>query len=287
LLMAVAGFNFARFQVPSVVKTDRINAILKAIVRIAIPTMLVMAILVVFRHRYYGAWNILLMNDIAGPITFGERWLYWFIEALIQILLVLAIVFSIPAFRRLQRLHPYAVSIGVLAATLAVRYGTELISHPALSTGARALQQYHVPQMVAWLFAIGWVAHYSTTPRRKLVLTAIVLATTPGFAPEIIRTEVMIAALVGLVWIPSLPIPWPLNRLVGVVASASMYIYLTHWDVLLLLGQHGAHVGSRGLITAVALAFGIAVWMVATRFTNWIENAFRHRRSTGTVLLSR
>jgi hypothetical protein len=69
--------------------------------------------------------------------------------------------------------------------------------------------------------------------------------------------------------------------------SARRCTSTSHWDVLLVLGRHGAHVGSRGLITAVALAFGILVWMVATRFTNWLENAVCHRRSTRTVLLSR
>src|SRR5207342_1520083 len=138
----------------------------------------------------FGLLNVFLINDIAGPVVWGERWMYWFIESLIQILVVLAIAFCIPIVRLRQRDHAYPLALVLLAGTLVLRYANTIHWHDSTRLGAAEAQHYNTPQLVAWLFAIGWVAYLSTDVRRKLLLTAIAVATLPSFGAGIYHTEV-------------------------------------------------------------------------------------------------
>jgi hypothetical protein len=61
---------------------------------------------------------------------------------------------------------------------------------------------------------------------------AVLLLTVPGlFQDQPLRTTIVIAGLVLLIWVPALPSLGPLNALAGVLASNSLYIYLTHYQV--------------------------------------------------------
>jgi hypothetical protein len=126
---------------------------------------------------------------------------------------------------------------------------------------------------VAWLIALGWLVARSTTTPRRLVASAIVLATVPGFFGDPLREAVVIAGLGLLVWVTSLPVPAMLAGALGTVASASMFVYLTHWQVYPPIEEV-----SPPLAIAASFAVGIAAWWVWTRATAGLS-ARRPRRS--------
>jgi hypothetical protein len=84
---------------------------------------------------------------------------------------------------------------------------------------------------VFWLFALGWAAAKATGVRSRLLVTVAVAATLPGFFGNPAREAVVIVGLVLLIWVPRLPSFGALNLVAKVLAGASLYIYLTHWQV--------------------------------------------------------
>src|SRR5262249_54692587 len=90
ILLAVAGFNYARFQLPRLRIGDarrRITAALTPIARIGAATMAWVAVQMIL-FGGYGVSTLLLVNDYAGgPRHVEGRWRFWFFEAIVQIML--------------------------------------------------------------------------------------------------------------------------------------------------------------------------------------------------------
>jgi hypothetical protein len=161
---------------------------------------------------------------------------------------VMLAALAVPAVDRVERRLPFALPMALVAVGLVTRY--QLLTEDRLPT----------PLTAFWLFAIGWAAATATTGWQRLLVSAVVVATVPGFHGDLAREAVMVAGLLLLVWLPGLPSVAVVNRVAGVLAGASLYIYLTHWQVYPRLAEHSA------LLAALAsLAVGIAYAAVATR----------------------
>ena len=71
--------------------------------------------------------------------------------------------------------------------------------------------------------------------------------------------EATIAAGIGLLlWSPTLPVPRLLVPVLGVLASSSLYIYLTHFQVYQATAYPLVNL-------ALSLGLGVATWVVVTR----------------------
>jgi acyl-CoA synthetase (AMP-forming)/AMP-acid ligase II len=239
LLLAAAGFNLARFHLTDSPRWERVRGILRVVRRIAVVSVAWIALLYLVTDDY-ALRHVFLLNYLIGPTGVHNH--YWFIEALVYITLGLCALLAIPAVDRLERRHPFALPMGVAALGLVTRY--DLV--PGL--------EWRTPAQVFWLVALGWAAARATAVWQRLVVTAAVVVTVPGFFNSPPREAVVVVGLLLLVWLPTLPVPRPLNRLAGVLAGASLYIYLTHWQVFPLLDQI-----SGLLATLASLAAGIAL----------------------------
>lgn len=268
LLLILAGWSFARFCLPSGAKegaptTSR--AILRSAVRIAIPSMLWLAWRMLVTTDVSLA-NVFLVHNYFGTTTaFG----YWFIEVMVQTLLLLAVLFAIPAVRRAERRQPFLTPLVVFAVSLTGRLFIGDIAHWfewAMTTHA-----------MAWFFALGWLAFRARTRPQQLIVVAAALLTIPGFFENSIREGIPLAGLLLVLFLPRLRLPRVLVPLIGLVASASLYIYLTHFAVLdALVGR------APGLVVTLAgVGLGIAVWFAAERAMAltgrvWRGRAARH-----------
>ncbi|WP_281902618.1 AMP-binding protein [Phytohabitans aurantiacus] len=243
LLLGVAGFNFARFHLTGAGRGERLRHIGASIRRIAVPSVAWIAAVMLVSGQY-GLPSLFLLGGVFGPSPGWSGWHFWFVEALVYILAVAAALLAVPALDRLERRYPYGFPIGVLLIGLLTRYDV---------FGLR--EHYHVPSAVRvfWLFAIGWAAAKATTGWQRAVVTLAAVVTVPGYFDDPAREAVVLAGLVLLIWVPSLPSAGVVNRVAGVLAAGSLYIYLTHWQVYPRLDHHNA------LLAVVAsLAVGLA-----------------------------
>jgi acyl-CoA synthetase (AMP-forming)/AMP-acid ligase II len=238
VLLAVAGWNFARFQLP--VAGRRLAT---AIARVAVPTSTWIALVAVLFGGAYSLTNVLLVHTLVGEAVWSERWRFWFVEALVVALAAAGVGLAIPAVRRLERRRPFELAGGVLAATLALR---------AVAASDATVRR---PQEVVWCFALGWAAQRAGSTWQKAIVSVVVLAAVPGFFGQPLREAVVVAGLLLLVWVRTLPVVRPVHRVAGALAAASLTIYLTHWSVY---PEVRAATASPALATVAALALGLA-----------------------------
>jgi hypothetical protein len=114
--------------------------------------------------------------------------------------------------------------------------------------------------VVLWLFALGWAAAVSRPAWQRLVVSAVLVVTVNGFWPaQPLREVIVTAGILLLAWVPSLRAPRIVSRLAGVLASASLYIYLTHWQVYPAL--RGVN---QWLAVGASIGVGLAYWQLVT-----------------------
>jgi hypothetical protein len=242
VLLAIAGYNYARFALPGTRSSTDGRRRLAAILRIAVPSVLWL-LAQFLTIEGFSLPKLLLLNGYLGT----GLWEYWYVEVIVQTLVLFAFVFSIPAARALERRRPFAFPAVLLVAALAVRFdlfGTGLGREPMYRTDT-----------VLWLFLIGWLAQRASSPWHRALISLVIIGAVPGFFDKTPRAVVVAAGLLVLVWIVRVPVPRPVVRVVGVVAAASLWIYLTQWPVLFVL------TGAPPLAVAIAaVAVGIAAW---------------------------
>jgi hypothetical protein len=254
LLLAVAGFTFARFPLAAVRRADSVRPLLLAIARTAVPAVVFIAVLVALDQRY-SVVNIVLLNHAFGPAQWTAAWNFWFLEALVTILLGCAVLLSVPAVRRWERTHSLALPALLLGAGLLVRYNAFGWSDVPLRFGR--------PGLVFWLFVLGWVAQCATTTRSRLLVSAVTVVTLTGYFPdEPIRVLIVQVGVLVLLWRPTLPVARVAVGAVRRIAAGSLWIYLTHWVVwpaLLALQV------PRVAVVLACLAVGVAATRVVVR----------------------
>ncbi|HEY5836070.1 AMP-binding protein [Streptomyces sp.] len=252
VLLCVAGYNFARFHLTGAQQhRERVRHLWRSITRIAVPSMAWIACAVALTGLYDPA-NALLLNSALGPGVSRHEYHYWFVEALVYFLVVLGALLTVPQLDRLERRYPFTVPLALMAVGLIGRY--DLLG--------LAPARFHLgPTVVFWLFALGWAAARATTAWQRSLLTATLLVALPGlFHDQPLRTAIVAGGVILLIWVPALPSLGPLNRAAGVLASSSLCIYLTHFQVYPYLRD-----ASPLLALFASLTVGIGYAAVANR----------------------
>ena len=232
LLFAVAGYNFARFHLTEE-RRPRLRRQLRGTARVVVPSMAFIALAYLLTDHYTVA-NIFLLNAIVGPEQVTTQWHFWFVELLAYILLAVAALMAMPWADRWERRAPFLFALGLVGIGLLSRFHL-------VDTGVPN------PPPVFWIFALGWALARARSNVQRLAVSIITVLTLPGFFNSPVREATVAAGILLLVWVPALPVPAALRRVIGWLASASLFIYLTHWlvyPVLLPLSPVLAVVGS-------------------------------------------
>lgn len=249
ILLGVAGYNFGRFCLTSVPRRDRIRHLRSTIAWIGLPAIAWVAITMTFSDDYQWS-NLLLANKIFGPFDSMTAGRLWFIEVLVWILVLLTLLLWVPAVDRLERHRPFAFGLGFLAAGVALRYDA-----PGPDMGEDAW----FSMLAFWFFAVGWAVAKSTSAWQRAAITALLAVGLYGYFGDHVREALVFAGIAVMIWLPSIRCPLLLTGAVAALADASLYIYLTHFQIYPLFGEH------RLLGVLAALAFGVVLAQVMTR----------------------
>jgi len=248
-LLAVAGFNAARFGLSFPTAGGRWWATVRTLIGVAVPTMAVALVGMVTQHRY-GWANVVLANWMVGDVTYGFRNELWFVDALVASTLALAAVLSVPALARVWRRDPWRVAAAVAVVALVPRF-------VVLQLGEGVLRG--IMPTTFWLFAVGAaVAHADTRLRRLLTFAVAVLGGVTFFPDDPVRNATILAGVAALTFVPEVRLPRRWVPVVGVLAAASLYVYLVQFQIL-------DHVPTSLGATAVAIAAGCLFWRLADR----------------------
>ncbi|NUT95875.1 MAG: hypothetical protein HOY78_28010 [Saccharothrix sp.] len=247
LLLVIAGWNFARFLLPAAPRR-----ILRSAALVAVPTSLWL-VFRVFTTDDVTWVNVLLVNNFVRSGAVG----YWFVEVLVHVLLVLALVFAVPRVREWERGNGFAFAVVALV----------LLSLPRLAFGADAsfAERNMTTLGAVWFFALGWLAFRADSVVRRCVVLLVAMALVPGSFDDPAREGVVLAGLALLLAVPRVPLPRPVVGVVSLVASASLYIYLTHYAVFPPLLEFFP----PAVVVVLSLATGIAAWRVTRLASRW------------------
>ena len=244
LLLAVAGFNLARFALATPGRVPRVRRLLGAAAAVAVPASLWIAGVGAVTGDYRPA-TALYLNGLLGSDGWDAQRQFWFLEAVVWGMLGLAALLAVPALDRWQRRHRFGAAMAALGFLLALRYAV-------VGVTADGAEKYHLP-VVLWLLALGWAAGEARSRRQRLTVAAVALAATVGLFGDLERELLVVAAVVALLWGRTVLLPAVVVRPVQEVAAASLWIYLTHWQV-----YPGLEAAGRPVLAIIAsLAVGV------------------------------
>ncbi|WP_309115735.1 non-ribosomal peptide synthetase [Saccharothrix sp.] len=251
LLLALAGWNFARFLLPAAPRR-----ILRSAALVAVPTSLWL-VYRVFTTDDVTWVNVLLVNNFVRTGAVG----YWFVEVLVHVLLVLALVFAVPRVREWERTRGFVFAFVALAVLSLPR----LVFDADASFADRNMTTFGA----VWFFALGWLAFRADTVLRRCVVLVVAMVLVPGSFDDPAREGVVLAGLALLLALTRVPLPRPLVGVVSLVASASLYIYLTHYALFPPLLEFFP----PAVVVVLSLAGGIAAWKVTRFVSRWSRSA--------------
>ncbi len=228
-MTVLLGFAMGRFQLPLLTKAQ-FPVFFRPLLRTLPPYFLLVA-------GYALAWgqvpwaSVFLIGNFgfADPVHHTMLpYLYWFVEAFFQLLLLIGGIFMLPSIRKLGGEHPFRLGLYFLAAALVLRY----LSPWIWDIGNRKL--FTLPWILP-LAAFGWCAAHADTSRRRAILLCLALVFMPLFALQggnwtgsWFKYSVQFVVIVALAYLPVVSFPARLRRPVLIIAHASFHIYLFH-----------------------------------------------------------
>ncbi len=261
ILLGVAGYNFARFCLAAPPRRRRVRHLVSTIAWIAVPSIIWVAIALLITNDY-AATNLLLLQKVLGPEDSMTAGRLWFVEVLVWTLVALTAVCWLPISDRWERRYPFGFAAAFLALGLALRYDL-----PGLGLGRDAW----FTVLAFWFFAAGWAAAKSSTTVQRVAVSAVIAVSVAGYFGNGHRELLVAAGLLLLVWVPALPVPTALTTVAGIVAEASLYIYLTHFQVYPLFTSPLA-----GVLASVLVGIGIAQVVLLVRSRMRLPALLRH-----------
>ena len=184
--------------------------------------------------------RLLLANKFLGPHDSMTAGRLWFVEVLVWILVALAALCWLPVMDRLERRQPFAVAVAFLAAGLALRYDI---------LGLHLGRDAWFTVLAFWFFAVGWAAAKASTTLQRAAVTVVLIISLHGYFDRTEREMLVLAGFALLIWLPALRCPPAATVVAGVIAEASLYTYLTHYQVYPLFDGHPL----LGVVASVAV----------------------------------
>ncbi len=246
LLLVAAGVGLARFQLSGANRHARIRLGISSLVLLWLPSAVWLAAVAAVSGGYRPS-TVLLLNGLLGSDTWTDQWQLWFLEALVWTTAAVLALAAVPAFDRVERRAPFATALVLVLVGLAVRFAW-------VGLTAGPTERYTVG-VVAWWLLLGWLAARARDRRQQALVIVLGAVGTVGFFGDLVREAVIVAGIAALVLVPAVRVPEVLVRPLSVLASASLFVYLTHWQVYPPLEERS------GLLALTAsLAVGVAAW---------------------------
>ncbi|MFB1296818.1 AMP-binding protein [Mycobacterium sp. pW049] len=244
ILLGVAGYNFGRFCLTPLPRTVRVQHLRTTIAWIAVPSLAWIALALMITDDYHPS-NLLLANKFLGPHDSMTAGRLWFVELLVWTLIALAALFWLPAMDRAERRYPFGLAMAFLAVGIALRYDV---------LGLELGRDAWFTMLAFWFFAVGWAAAKASTTVQRAAVTVVLAACLHGYFTTTVRELLVLGGLALLIWLPAVRCPSGLAVAAGVLAEASLYVYLTHYQVYPLFGDQRLAGVVASLVVGVVLA---------------------------------
>jgi acyl-CoA synthetase (AMP-forming)/AMP-acid ligase II len=221
LMLAVVGYNFARFLSPIPDAREPLRSGFRTVVRVAGPTLAWISGGMLLGA--YGWSTLSLANNYLGPSHHDDDyWHFWFIEVFVHLTVAATLLLAIPAVRQMERRHGYRFALELLMISLVLR-----LDWPGIDPANLRFRTHGV----AWCFVLGWLVQRSDTTARKLITSLVIVVSVVDFFDYVPREAFVTVGVLSMLWLPRLTLLRPIVRPLATLASASMWILITHFTV--------------------------------------------------------
>ena len=247
-LLLLAGYAFARFVLPSNLSEPYVRRTTRYIATLYTPVLMWLICLVVISDQY--GPSLFFVNSLSDEFN-GPHLRYWFVEVLLYALVAFGLLFAWPQFRDLLRFKPLQVT-GLLAVAC--------FALSLLVTSPDSLHRAYSPVGTLWLFAAGLTLYYLDS--KKIAYSILLSGALLIYFDELLRALVCTALVLLVVWVDHIRVPTFLARIFSILASASLIIYLTHWQIYPPI-KRGIDFADGALVSAlVSLLIGCVAWFL-------------------------
>lgn len=253
LLMALAGLNIGKNSLSDLVAGYPFRPLKIFLIRVIVPYFILLAVYFPLHPEKFRFDAFLLIGNLHDVYRGDMLSVYWFLEAFSQVLLLIALLFSIPPLRRFAQQQPQLFGWCLLVASLLLKW----IFFPYFGH-ARGFNR--TPDAVLYLIAFGWLYAVLRSRGMQLLLIAVtVIASQLTWGLNDTHPIFLGVGFLLILFVPKLRLPRPISWPLTAISLASMYIYLTHCLVrnALVRIMPDQFVPLRILTT---LAIGWAIW---------------------------
>jgi|GEM_PF-3169576 len=247
-LFMVAGCSFGTYQLNTICQNNTVTPILKTVGKIFVPVFLYILLLQQVFSEFHWESAFLISNFISP--YFDHALTYWFIEILVQIYLILALIFMIKPIRKLALNKPYL--FGLAALIISIILGI-VINH----YWDTDYLYNRVPHMKLWIFFLGVTMVLADNYKKKLFLILFPAA----FCFLGYFQIFALISMVFVLFIKRVSLPTVLAYCTNIIAASSLFIYLTHFQFHSLV-KHALSQVNNEIGAIAAIIGGCIIWKV-------------------------
>ncbi|KKB82845.1 rfbL protein [Devosia limi DSM 17137] len=260
-LFMLAGYSVMRFQWPEISRTGKVNTIFGTVLRVAIPTVMVIFAMQLLA-RTFELMPPLLISNWFDPSQYHIAY-YYFAEIYMQLLLVIAALLAIPKIRDVLRARPMMTCTALIVVAMVVSWMVDQVWDTNYL--------YHrTPIWYLWTIGAGMLMASARDMQDRLIAMAIIAVAVFMHHGMSSASAYILGGTALVLFVPEISVPAPVKAIVGEIAGASMFMYLSHFQVNSLITRifHGP---KPWIALFAAIAFGI----VFARIYNWMESKVR------------
>jgi len=259
-LFLLAGFNFVLFTVPKLAAGDLEGPTVafmqpygRYLRKLLVPTVLyLLAAMVIFQQ--FPVFSLLFLGNFQGP-EYGNGLTYWFLDVLLQMLIMFGLILAIKPARRYLFANPYNFFLGTFAVSFTVRAVSQALFDASSLTN-------RLPHLFFPVFLLGGLLAYSESRGQKLASSlALVVGTAPFFLEGSRLAPLVLVGGFAILWIATIKVPKVLADGLMKVALSSLFIYLCHFQARAVLEKlvddpHPLFSTVIAVLAGIALAAG-------------------------------
>lgn len=224
LLMVIAGLNFSRFQFDRSLVDGPSRSVVPILRNVLVPAWLVLVGYGLIKGYGVDVSELLLYANFLPDRPREVAFETWFVQSLIQSILVVSGPLAVPAVRRWATDEPLQYTVLVFAGAFALR----LVDGGLNLSNALHLDGSQLSWSM-WMFCLGMLIRHASQLRVRLALTAFVPAASLVLSSsDTSRMVTLTAGTLILIWCETLAVPELLIPALTTIGSASLFIYMLH-----------------------------------------------------------
>jgi hypothetical protein len=284
-LFLVTGYLLSQFQVPQILRHQGSKPLLRLAGKILLPVLAYTLLITLVGSAPHPSM-ILLSSNFFEFRTKGVQVHIWYVHALLQMLLLLALFMTSPRLRHALSIRPYVTCVLLFLVLATIRFLSPALAS-LLDDGAVmdfAHPVYYLPTTHLATLVLGMSMYFSNTWRER-AYTLLLLCGYWILTETVFQAPYTMLMLFGvlLLYVREVPVIPPVKQVTYMLAGASLFIYLTEPLWVNGLGKVGIELHSSALKALVCLVGGVLAWACWNRL-RFLVSKLRNRRDDSVVI---